>query len=213
MQQELADLKKCSANEMEALRLENSRLRRKIEADPTQKNKKAEIPTPQPIEEEREYNLLPALPLPTTQHPFLPTATTIPAHCNHTLPTHNTTNPPTTHILPHHFTSTFPTIIRHPIPPHAHRRHQPFVDGITETPLPSQWEAFTIERYIGTLTSTSTSKYMSLISASTQVKMSFCARPFPPPSKDQPWNGSHPCLHTALTVSTPYPTYSSPSLS
>jgi len=39
MQQELADLKKHNADEMEALRQENSRLRRKIEADPTQKGK------------------------------------------------------------------------------------------------------------------------------------------------------------------------------
>jgi len=39
MQQELADLKKRSAEEMEALRQENSRLRRKIEVDPTQKGK------------------------------------------------------------------------------------------------------------------------------------------------------------------------------
>jgi len=35
MQQELADLRKHNADEMEALRQENSRLRRKIEADPT----------------------------------------------------------------------------------------------------------------------------------------------------------------------------------
>jgi len=35
MQQELVDPKKRSADEMEALRQENSRLRRKIEADPT----------------------------------------------------------------------------------------------------------------------------------------------------------------------------------
>jgi len=35
MQQELADLKKCSADEMEVLCQENSRLRRKIEVDPT----------------------------------------------------------------------------------------------------------------------------------------------------------------------------------
>jgi len=37
MQQELADLKKGNADEMEALRQENSRLKRKIEADFTQK--------------------------------------------------------------------------------------------------------------------------------------------------------------------------------
>jgi len=42
MQQELADLKKRSADEMEALRQENSRLRRKIEADPTLKGKAKE---------------------------------------------------------------------------------------------------------------------------------------------------------------------------
>jgi len=42
MQQELADLKKRSADEMEALRQENSRLRRKIEANPTQKGKAKE---------------------------------------------------------------------------------------------------------------------------------------------------------------------------
>jgi len=42
MQQELPDLKKRSADEMEALRQENSRLRRKIEADPTQKGKAKE---------------------------------------------------------------------------------------------------------------------------------------------------------------------------
>ena len=42
MQQELADLKKRSVDEMEALRQENSRLRRKIEVDPTQKGKAKE---------------------------------------------------------------------------------------------------------------------------------------------------------------------------
>ena len=43
MQQELVDMKKCSADEMEALRQENSRLRQKIEADPTQKGKAKEV--------------------------------------------------------------------------------------------------------------------------------------------------------------------------
>ena len=42
MQQEMADLKKRSVDKMEALRQENSRLRRKIEADPTQKGKAKE---------------------------------------------------------------------------------------------------------------------------------------------------------------------------
>jgi len=46
MQQELAHLKKRSVDEMEALRHGNSRLRRKIKVDPTQKGKNAEISTP-----------------------------------------------------------------------------------------------------------------------------------------------------------------------
>jgi len=42
MQQELADMKKRSSEEMEALRQENSRLRRRIEADPNLKGKAKE---------------------------------------------------------------------------------------------------------------------------------------------------------------------------
>ena len=42
MQQELADLKKRNTDEMEALRQENSRLRRRIEADPNLKGKAKE---------------------------------------------------------------------------------------------------------------------------------------------------------------------------
>jgi len=62
MQQELVDLKKHSADEIEALRQENSKLRRKIEADLTQKGEGKElpedpkIPVHQPSEEESEYN-------------------------------------------------------------------------------------------------------------------------------------------------------------
>jgi len=65
MQQELADLKKCNTDEMEALRQENSRLRRKIEADPTLKGKAKEAFEAvrslafQPTEEESEYNPTP----------------------------------------------------------------------------------------------------------------------------------------------------------
>ena len=65
MQQELADLKKRSVEEMEALRQENSRLRQKIEADPNLKGKAKETseavksPTFQPTEEESEYNPTP----------------------------------------------------------------------------------------------------------------------------------------------------------
>ena len=43
MQQELANLKKRSTDEMEALRQENSRFRRKIEVDPTLKGKAKEV--------------------------------------------------------------------------------------------------------------------------------------------------------------------------
>jgi len=80
VQQELANLKKRNANEMEALRQENSRLRRKIEADPNLKGKAKETseaarsPTFQPTEEESEYNLTPhtftttqQTPIPSTQ--------------------------------------------------------------------------------------------------------------------------------------------------
>jgi len=42
MQQELADLRKRNADEMEAPRQENSTLRRKIEVDPTEKGKAKE---------------------------------------------------------------------------------------------------------------------------------------------------------------------------
>jgi len=42
MQQELADLKRRNVEEMEALRQENSRLRRRIEADPNLKGKAKE---------------------------------------------------------------------------------------------------------------------------------------------------------------------------
>ena len=65
MQQELADLKKRSAEEMEALKQENSRLRRRIEADANLKGKAKETseavksPAFQPTEEESEYNPTP----------------------------------------------------------------------------------------------------------------------------------------------------------
>ena len=65
MQQELADLKKRSVDEMEALIQGNSRLRRKIEVDPTQKGKAKETSETakslafQPNGEENEYNPTP----------------------------------------------------------------------------------------------------------------------------------------------------------
>jgi len=79
MQQELADLKKRSVDEMEALRQENSRLKRKIEADPTQKGKAKKAskavrsPTFQPTEEESEYNPTPHTFTTTQQTPILST--------------------------------------------------------------------------------------------------------------------------------------------
>jgi len=78
MQQELTDLKKRNADEMEALRQENSRLRRKIEVDPTLKGKAKEAskaarsPAFQPTEEESEYNPTPHTFTTTNKHPFHP---------------------------------------------------------------------------------------------------------------------------------------------
>jgi len=77
MQHELADLKKRSADEIEALRLENSLLRRKIEADPTQKGKANETsdvvgsPAFQRTKEESEYNPTPYTFTTTQQTPIL----------------------------------------------------------------------------------------------------------------------------------------------
>jgi len=189
MQQELADLKKRNADEMEALRQENSRQRGKIEADPTQKGKAKETsdvarsPTFQPTKEECEYNPTPHTFTTTQQTPILSTHTThfhstlpgntaapIPAatlptthilpynmpttlHTTH-IPLYNPHNLPNTHIPPHNFSSIFPTLVHHPIPPHLlpsyqPRRRHPFTDFITNTPLPTQWEPFTLERYTG----------------------------------------------------------------
>ena len=167
MQEELADLKKRSADEMEVLRQENSRLRRKIEVDPTLKGKAKETSeatrssTFQPTEEESEYNptphtftttqqthipsthphtatLTPAATLPTSQIPYS-TPTTL--HNTH-VPPYNPQYPPTSNIPPHNRTSTFPAMITHPIPPHMlpphqPRRRHPFTDFITNTPLPT----------------------------------------------------------------------------
>jgi len=103
MQQELADLKKRSAEEMEALRQENSCLRRRIEADPNLKGKAKETseavksPAFQPTEEESEYN--------PTPHTFTTTQQT-----------------PITSTHPHHFPSgqlglTAPQLPPPPSPP------------------------------------------------------------------------------------------------
>jgi len=122
MQQELADMEKRNADEMEALRQENSHLRRKIEVDPTLKGKAKEAseaarsPAFQPIEEESEYNPTPhtftttqQTPIPSTHPTHFPTT-----QLGHTVtPTPATTRPTTqvpynipttlhtTHILPY----------------------------------------------------------------------------------------------------------------
>jgi len=152
MEQELADLKKRSAEEMEALKQENSRLRRKIEADANLKGKAKETseamksPAFQPTEEESEYNPTPHTFTSTQQttlttthpqqfppgHPGLtaPSTTHVPHNIPNTLhtayvPPYNPPYLPTTHIPPHNITSTFPTMINHPPPPHILPPHQP----------------------------------------------------------------------------------------
>jgi len=63
--QEFADMKKHSVDDIEALRQENSRLKREIEANATQKGKAKETsdaaksPAFQPTKEESEYNPTP----------------------------------------------------------------------------------------------------------------------------------------------------------
>jgi len=84
MQQELKDLKKRNADEMKALWQENSRIRRKIEADPTLKRKAKEASKAarssafQPTEEENEYNPTPHTFTTTTQQTPIPS--THPTH-------------------------------------------------------------------------------------------------------------------------------------
>jgi len=164
---------------MKALRQENSRLRRKIEADPNLKGKAKETseaarsPAFQPTEEESEYNPTPhtftttqQTPIPST-HPHTaaptPAATLLTTQIPYNIPTtlhtthvppYNPQYPPTSHITPHNLTSTFPAMINHPIPPHLllphqPRRRHPFTDFIANTPLLTQWEPFTLDRYTG----------------------------------------------------------------
>ena len=106
IQQELADLKKRSADEMEALWQENSRLRQKIEADPTQKGKAKET-----SEEESEYNPTPHTFTTTQQTPILSTHQT---HFHSTLPGNTAAHTPaatlpTTQILPYNMPTTLHT--------------------------------------------------------------------------------------------------------
>ena len=118
MQQELANLKKRNAEEIEALKQENSRLRRKIEADADLKGKAKETseavksPAFQPTEEESEYNPTPTLSPPPNKPLSLP----------HT----PNTSHQVTQDLPHPQQPTFPTTYplrftprtSHPTTPH-----------------------------------------------------------------------------------------------
>ena len=129
MQQELADLKKHNIDEMEALQQENSRLRRKIEVDPTQKGKAKETSdVPGSVafhhtKEESECNPTPHTFTTTQQTPILSTHHT---HFHSTLP-RNTMAPtpattlPTTHISPYNMPTTLHTIHIPPYPPHISR--------------------------------------------------------------------------------------------
>jgi len=105
MQEEFVEYKKRNAEEMQALREENSRLRRRIETD-----KAAGEPNPPP------YSKLDVHPT-ENESEYRPTAPTLGGNY-----------------------SSFAS--------RRNRRH-PFVDGITETPLPHKWKAPTVT-YDGT---------------------------------------------------------------
>ena len=240
MQQELADLKKRSADEMEALRPENSRLRRKIEADPTQKGKAKETfevarsPAFQHTEEESEYNPTPHTFTTTQQTPILsahpthfhstlltvaptPAATLLTTHVPYNMPTtlhtthippYNPHNLPTTHILlttsPPLFppSSTIPYLLTH--------FHPTYPNIVTLSPTSSPTPAFSPSgnpsHWSVTLvkpTPTNTSKSTSPTSHFTLPMTQSFAKPFLPPPKAPPSNGSRPSHHTLSTTTTP----------
>jgi len=122
MQQELADLKKRSVEEMEALKQENSRLKKRIEADANLKGKAKETseavksPAFQPTEEESEYNPTPHTFTTTQQTP--PYLHTSPSLSIRSPRAHSTLNHPRspqhTPRSPHHIHSTLqPTVSSH----------------------------------------------------------------------------------------------------
>jgi len=140
MQQELADLKKCSAEEMETLRQENSRLRRRIEADPNLKGKAKETskavksPAFQPTEEESEYNPTPHT-FTTTQQTLVPS--THPHHFPSGQPGLTAPLTPTAPFLP----PRSPTIYPPPYTPHifhpiTHNTSPQPTSPLTTSPLP-----------------------------------------------------------------------------
>jgi len=149
MQQELADLKKRSVDEMEALQQENSRLRRKIKADPTQKGKAKETsnvagsPGFQPTEEESEYNPTPHTFTTTQQSPILSTHHT---HFHSTLPGNTAAPTPaatlsTTHIPPYNMPTTLHTTH---IPPYNNPHTLPTTHIPLTTSRPPFPPSFTI---------------------------------------------------------------------
>ena len=120
MQQEFAKYKKRNAEEMEALREENSRLRRRIETnkaagEPNLPYSRMD-PPPQSRNDPPPYSKLDVHPT-EDESEYRPTAPTLGGNY-----------------------SSFAS--------RRNRRH-PFVDGITETPLPHKWKAPTVT-YDGT---------------------------------------------------------------
>ncbi|XP_027903696.1 proline-rich receptor-like protein kinase PERK2 [Vigna unguiculata] len=111
---------------MEALRQENSRLRRKIEADPSQKGKVKETsdaagsPAFQPTKEESEYNPTPHT-FTTTQQTLI--LSTHPTHFHSTLPGNSATSTPAatlppTYIPPYNMLTTLHITHIPPYNPH-----------------------------------------------------------------------------------------------
>ena len=91
----------------------------------------------------------PAATLPTTQVPYNMSTT---LHITHIPPYNPTTSlqptsPLTTSPPPFLPLSTIP--FPHPLPTHQPRCRHLITDYIANTPLPIQWEPFTLERYIG----------------------------------------------------------------
>jgi len=96
-------------------------------------------------------------------------------------------------------------MINHPIPPHLlpphqPRRRHPFTDFIANTPLPAQWEPFTLDRYTG---ETDPDEHL-------KVYITHVALYTSPPSRALLWNGSPPFRLTLSTASTFFHTCSPP---
>ena len=141
MLQELADLKKCSVDEMEALRQENSRLRRKIEVDPTLKEKAKEALKAarsrafQPTEEESKYNPTPHTFTTTQQTPI---SSTHPTHFPSTQPGHTATPTPAATLPTTHIPYNVPTTLHTThVPPYNPEYLPTTHTSLTTLPPPS----------------------------------------------------------------------------